>query len=429
MRAGLVRYGQVLRQGHAARPFAAAFVARLPTSMTPLAILLLVRQVHGTYTFAGAVAGAFAVGTAVGGPWWGSRLDRLGQTRVVLLTSLSSAALLVGVAALAVQDRHPVPLLATALAAGSTFPPLSPAMRATWRLTVDDPGLRQVAFALDAVAVETMFVGGPLLVSLLLSVGHPAVPLAATATLLALGGVTYSLTAAVRAHRPVTTDRGSTGGDRVTASVLGTPGVLAVLAVSAAISIGFGHIDTSMAATAREVLHDPARIGLLFTAIAGGSASGGLIYGTLRAASAEHRRLPVALALFAVALVPLSLLLAFGRPPLWSLMALLFLAGLTISPALIMCQNLMDGLTSPAQGGEAQGWLSTAGTTGTAAGTAVAGGLVDRVGPGWTFAAAAVAVTGAGVIAAAHSDRWNRPAARDEPAGRAGSSPSRLAAE
>lgn len=85
MSPGLIVYSLVLRQGRASRPFVAAFVARLPTSMAPLGILLLVRQVNGTYTYAGIVAGAFALGTAIGGPWWGARIDQLGQTRVVLV--------------------------------------------------------------------------------------------------------------------------------------------------------------------------------------------------------------------------------------------------------------------------------------------------------------------------------------------------------
>jgi hypothetical protein len=49
-----------------------------------------------------------------------------------------------------------------------------------------------------------------------------------------------------------------------------------VFAVTAGLSVGFGLTDLSIAATAREALGSQARVGILFAAIAGGSATGGL---------------------------------------------------------------------------------------------------------------------------------------------------------
>ena len=51
-----------------------------------------------------------------------------------------------------------------------------------------------------------------------------------------------------------------------------------LLLVMLALSIGFGQLDTSLAATAGIVLGDTERVGLLFCAIAGGSAVGGLVF-------------------------------------------------------------------------------------------------------------------------------------------------------
>lgn len=58
-------------------------VARLPLSMAPLGILLLVESQRGTYTLAGLVTGAYAVGNALGTPIWGRLMDRVGQVRVL----------------------------------------------------------------------------------------------------------------------------------------------------------------------------------------------------------------------------------------------------------------------------------------------------------------------------------------------------------
>ena len=48
-------------------------------------------------------------------------------------------------------------------------------MRALWSSLVTDSGLRQSAFALDAISLEVAFIIGPLLTGLLVTVGSPTV--------------------------------------------------------------------------------------------------------------------------------------------------------------------------------------------------------------------------------------------------------------
>jgi len=276
-------------------------------------------------------------------------------------------------------------------------------MRGAWKVVLPPGRVRQAGFALDAVAVETIFVGGPLLLSLLLAAHVPVLPLLVTVGLLVAGGAGYSLTSAARGagHRPTDAGSPTEAGHRPTdaahrhpspgASVLRSRGVLGVLAVAAAMAVAFGHIDTAMAATARERLGDPAALGLLFTAIAGGSATGGLMYGARHWGWLPGRQLPVLLGAFALALTGLPLLLSADHLRLAALLPLLFLAGLPIAPSLIVQQNLVDDQSHPTRSGEAQAWLSSATTTGAAAGTAVCGVLLDAVGLPWAFAAAALA--------------------------------------
>lgn len=401
-------YLQILGHGPAARPFAAAVIARLPISMAPLGTLLLVQHVRGSYGVAGLVTGAFALGTAAGTPVWGRLMDRFGQPRVVAPTALISAAFLVSLAVSTVLGGPDDLLIALAAATGLTFPAIGPAMRAAWRVALQDDGLRRAGYALDAVAVESIFVGGPLLLSLLLVVTPPVVPLLVTAGLLAGGGVAYSLTDAARGWRPAPRTAPPAGrpAGRSSASAVAAAGIPAVLAVTAMMSVGFGHLDTSIAATAREVLGDQARLGMLFAAIAGGSATGGLWYGAHGWPGHEHQRLPVSLGTFTLGLIPLSLLLGAGIPRLWLLLPLLFLAGLSIAPSLIMLQNLIDVLAPAHRVNEAQAWLSAASTTGAATGTAIAGLVIDAVGVTWGFAAAAAAVAMTCMIALASQRTW-----------------------
>jgi predicted MFS family arabinose efflux permease len=174
---------------------------------------------------------------------------------------------------------------------------------------------------------------------------------------------------------------------------------VAVLAVAAAMAVAFGHIDAALAATARERLGDPARLGLLFAAIAGGSATGGLVYGARRWAGRPLRQLTLLLTAFALALSLVGPVLAADRVRLVVLLPLLFLAGLPIAPSLIVQQNLVDDRTGPHRSAEGQAWLSSAIRTASAAGTAACGVLLDLAGVPWAFAAAATAAGCAAVVA------------------------------
>lgn len=420
--AGPGAYLRVLSHPRAVLPLVAAFVARLPISMAPLGLVLFISDVRGSYASAGLVSGAFAVGLAAGSPVWGRLLDRYGRGRVVAPTGAVSGVLL---AALTVS----VPALplgavtALAAAAGLTFPPVGPAMRASWRVLFPDEATRRAGFALDEVSVEAVFVGGPLLLSVLLLAG-PLVPLSVTAALLLLGSVAFAVVAPRGASVTVTVtatataaatapaaDGAADGGRRARhgrrGPVVTAAGLAPALVVGVAVAVGFGLLDTSLAATARDVLGDERRVGLLFAAIAGGSVTGGLYYGTRRAGRREHGRLRGTLAVFAAGVGALAILVGAGSPPLGALLPLLVLAGLAISPSLIILANLVDRFAPTGRVNEAQAWNTTASTTGVAAGTAVAGQVIDAGGAGWSFAVAACAVGASGVLAAIAARRWD----------------------
>lgn len=413
------RYLRILRRRAAVLPFLAAVVARLPISMGPLGMVVLLQQVRGNYSVAGVVTAAFAVGAAVSAPVWGRLIDRIGQSRVIGPLAAASALLLSGLAVEAVRGAEGAVLVVLAVGVGLTFPPISPAMRAAWRAVLASDVDRRAAYALDAVAVETIFVGGPLLLSLLLGYGSPALPLLVTAALLLVGGVGYALTGAARTAAPAPepapdtdtdtdTEGRAAGPGRAGASPLRDGGVLRVLAVAVCMAAGFGLCDLSVAATAREVLGSQARVGLLFAALAGGSACGGLWYGSRAWKGTEHHRLPVVLGGFATGLLATSALLTVRHElPTAALLPVLYLTGLCIAPGLIMLANLVDQHGPADRLGEAQAWLNTAYTAGSALGTGAAGAAVDAGGPARGFGAAAGAVAAACAVSALVMRRWS----------------------
>ncbi|WP_168207575.1 MFS transporter [Microlunatus elymi] len=407
---GLKAYGRLLRYRPAAIPFLTAVVGRLAIAMAPLGLLLLVESERGAYGVAGVVTGAFAVGCAIGTPLWGRLMDRLGQIRTLLPTSLVSA-LFLTVDAVATVAGAPLPvLIVLAGLAGFAFPPLSPAIRSAWRVIFPNPASRRVAFALDATAVELLFVLGPLLLSLLLALTSPMVPVLVAAGCMAVGGVGYCRTSAARRSRPGIHPPTVLGhpGVRHHRSAITVPGVAAVLVVMLALSTGFGQLDTSMAGTAGELLGGTDRVGILFMAIAGGSSVGGLIFGSRNWPISERRALMLTTGGFATLLVAIALLVGTGRPSLWLLLPLLFCTGLTIAPSLIMMQGLVDHLTPTNRLNEAQSMLSSVNQVGAAVGTALAGMLIDAHGVGWSFGGAALAVAICCVASVGSQRHWGR---------------------
>nr|WP_269449952.1 MFS transporter [Auraticoccus cholistanensis] len=417
----------MLGHGPAAKPFFAALVARLPIAMAPLGMLLLIERERGAYSLAGFVTGAFALGSAVGMPLWGRLMDRLGQPRVLAPTAVVSALTMVALGVATVGGAPSSVLLALALVAGLSFPPMSPAIRSAWRVIFPDRASRRVAFALDGTSVELIFVGGPLLLSLLLVLTPSGVPLYITAALLAGGALAYCRTDAAR-HSGGTRDEPeapSRGYDehgqqellaprrRVPVVLIG--GVSSVLAVMLMLSIGFGQLDTSMAATAGLLLGSTDQVGIFFAAIAGGSTIGGLAYGARTWRFQERHAVLVLLAAFSALLACMALLMRWPDAGLAAVLPLLFVTGITIAPTLIMQQHLVDELAPVDRLNEAQSFLSAANTTGAAAGTALAGVLIDYHGVDWSYAGASAALALAAVVALASQRRWKAVAHQVQP--------------
>src|SRR3954471_5598897 len=382
----------------------------MPISMAPLAIVLLIQQMRGSYAVAGVVTGVYAVGATLGTPVLGRLVDRVGQPRVVGPAGLVSAFFLAALALTAAADASDAVLLPLAAAAGLSMPPFGAVMRGAWRISQPQDQNRLAAYPLDAVAIEFVFVVGPLLVGLLLVTTPAAAPLLVTSGLLVLGSLVYARAPAVRAWRP---EPHPDGEDAVAPSPLASAGVRIALLVTLFVSLGFAHVDLAIAATAREALGDPGRVGLLFACIAGGSTLGGLWYGSRSWRIPERLRLPVSLAGVCAGLAAVAALLGGieGRartPALPLLASLLFATGLFIAPGLIAVTNLVDALAPRSRLSEAQAWVSTSYTGGAAAGTALAGLLVDIGGPGRGFAGGFVLMLTACLMALVSQRWWRR---------------------
>jgi len=197
-------------------------------------------------------------------------------------------------------------------------------------------------------------------------------------------------------------------------------GVAALLLVMLTLSIGFGQLDTSLAATAGKLLGGNQHVGVLFAAIAGGSTLGGLVFGARVWPIDDRIAVPTLLTAFALLLGGMAALLSLPHPRLWIVYVLLVVTGATIAPTLIMQQNLLDHLAPSHRLNEAQAFLSAANTTGAAAGTALAGVLIDYHGLDWSFGGAALLAAASASVAIVSLRHWRAAAGGDLSAGPAG---------
>src|ERR1700694_5093614 len=133
MRRFLTHYAAFFRQPDVPRLLAMALVMRMPVGMMSLSMLMHLRELSGSFAFAGGMVGTYLVAMAASAPVQGRLIDRY-EPRGVLLVSGAVQPLALGLLLFA-QPLHLA--LATvapvAALAGAFSPPMSVLTRTLWR--------------------------------------------------------------------------------------------------------------------------------------------------------------------------------------------------------------------------------------------------------------------------------------------------------
>jgi MFS family permease len=166
-------YRAVLSRSGATRLLSTALLGRLPQGMSSLAVLLLVRGATGSYAAAGAAVGAGALAGAVCGPLLGRLIDRIGRRLVVGPASAVQACVYVALALSARAHAPAVVLVICSAFAGALVPPIAPVVRTLLRDLYDDHEVRETAYSMEAIAQETIWIVGPLLTTVVITLSSP----------------------------------------------------------------------------------------------------------------------------------------------------------------------------------------------------------------------------------------------------------------
>lgn len=391
------RYARLFRAPDFGYLMITSLLARVPEGMLSLAITLLVTR-NGSYARAGVVVAMYVTGAAVAGPGLGRLVDRLGRAVILVPASLAEAASLVAMALMPAGWTAGV--IGSALAAGLCTPPVVAAARSLWPEVL--PGDEAtIAYALEATLQELIYIVGPSLIALAVTLAGPSVAMLVVAALLTSGVLTFSLHPRVRrrpAPRPADRSRQSWR------PPLSLPPLLCALLLTGAFS--FVELSTVRLARSQDA---PALAGVALAVWSAGSLLGGLFLGTrLTVIRDPRRRLVVLMFAAGVLMLPPA-----AAPAMWVLVPLLFVSGIAIAPTVAALYSQVAAEVRGDRGTEAFGWLSGGFQVGTAMG-ALAGGLVVQTAGARVGFLASAGVIGVGLPGLAVAALRRRPASGTE---------------
>jgi MFS family permease len=381
------RFARVLRAPDVTRLLGAAVLARMPIGIDTLAIVLFVRAETGSFARAGLVAAAFGLGSGVTSPLQGRLIDHHGHARVMLPLAALHATSLGALVVFGLAGAPIAALVGCGLAAGATVPPVGSVVRPMLPGllgTRDD--LLPTAYALDGIAIETVFVSGPLLTAVVVSVASPAAALLVACGFALAGTLVLVTSPASRAWRPTASEH-----ERRLLGALASPGVRTIVAATAPVGFALGATEVTMTAFAAD--HGSrAAAGAVLALWAVGSAIGGLAYG-----AREHALEPGARWVRLAALFPVCSLPLVAAPSIAVMAPLAIVAGLCLAPLLAAVNQLIGDVAPPGAVTEAFAWPITAIALGASGGSATAGAIAEA----WGWREGFVAVVLAGLLGGA----------------------------
>lgn len=379
-------YRTVLSRPGTLRFSAAALVARLPIAMVGLGIVLLVEGATGSYGLAGTVSATYVLAQAAVAVLHGRLLDSHGQW-LVLPWAVTTFGAFLALMVLAVQLDWPLPLtyLFAALS-GAALPQVGASVRTRWSHALDVQREVQTAFALESVLDELVFMVGPVMVTLLATLWHPAAGLVAAILTGVLGTFAY---AAQRSTEPPPRVRETSRADTPMPWLV----VLPLAVVSLALGTLFGVAEVATVAFAEEQ-GAPGASGPLLASWALGSLTAGLVTGAIVWRSSSAARVRVGMLLLTLAMIPPVLV---GSVP--AMAAVLLVGGVTIAPTLIATLTLVEQSVPASRLTEGMAILHTGLVAGVAPGATIGGFVVDAHGASAAYLVA-VASGAVGVLAA-----------------------------
>jgi MFS family permease len=361
-----------LRTPHVARALLTSLLARLPTAMATLALLLLLSPRYG-YAYAGVGCTVYVGASALTNPLLSRTVDARGARAVLLPSAALNAAGLVVVALVA---GHGLPLAyAAAAVAGAAQPPITAVVRGLWPRMLPAEQV-PVLFGLEATAQELIYISGPALLALIAGGFGASAALVVTAALGLVGAVALVATPVFAAAPP--------GRHIRERALLRSSRLVGWLAVGASMTAAFGMSEVAVVAfVAPGHAGGTTESGVVLAVWSAGSMVGGLVFGRR-----ERQVTDASVLLASLALAGATALPALAVDTVM-LCVLVFVAGVTIAPGLARLYTRLSAAAPAAAQTETFGWLAVAFIVGSSAGSSLGGLTVAELGARAALALAA----------------------------------------
>jgi MFS family permease len=361
-------YTDLLKTPGVARLIAAQLTARFPNGMLSLAYLLHIEHLFHSYGAAGLVLAATSIGQAIAGPLTSRWMGRWGMRPVLILTTIVCA---LSMAVVAFAPLMPLAgYMVFGFIGGLSTPPVQPAVRTIYPKVVTARQLPPL-FSLDASAQEIIWIAAPVVVTFV-SVQVSTVLGIAIAIVFLVGGGAWFISSPELGQVRIPRSKRKLG------VVLTRPPVLLATVVGFLLIGACSAVEAGVVATFGE---GGPQSGFVLAMWAVASLIGGLTLGNLPIG-------PRALA-GRMLVVAIGTTLAIFAWDFWSLSITLLIAGLCIAPALAVMFAIVSASVRFSDTAEAYGWIGTGQLIGAAAGSAIAGFLIDSAGPSGAFWTAA----------------------------------------
>ena len=364
------RYLQLLRVPGIGRAAAASLPGRLPIGMASLALLLYVQKQSGSFAHAGTIAACYVLGLGVFAPILGRGIDRFGPRPILTASVVVYPLALLTLMALAVAQAQMSWIVICALLAGALLPPITICMRSLFPRLLSDPSQLQMAYALDSVLIEMVFILGPTLVAVFVVIGHPAGAVLLSAACGGLGSLLFLRTPAIQSWEP-----SAHAAHRNLLGPLHERQLRKLLVITLLYAASFGLFEVAVTAFAVKQ-GMPGAAGVILALASAGSALGALIYGGQSWRLSLPSQLWRALLLMAggiLLLVPVSSVYLFG--------ALCIAACMPMAPVIATQSILVSHIAPRALLAESFTWAASCLLAGISGGIAAAGLLVELWSP------------------------------------------------
>ncbi|NJP65306.1 MFS transporter [Streptomyces spiramenti] len=342
-------------------------VGRFPFYLVGLALVVFTTSRDAGYLSAGLFLGAYSLGTALFAPLIARRVDRYGQTNVLLITGVVYPASLIGFVAF--ESGSLASQLVCVAVAGATVPPISGCIRALWRGTGE---LERAGISLETVLFNFFLIGGPLLLSVMLLLSSPGAAIVVGGLLAAAGAIGFATTRASRTQPATPSERDPLG-------ALRSWGLLLVLALVACTAVRTGIYNVALPAFADDQ-GSAGNVGLFYAAFGVGGILGGLWYGSRN--RLWSLKLAVRVGLLVVTAGALLPVLVWDS---WSMGLVLVVLGSFEAPMTVILYEIISRTARQSHVTEAFTWSSTISLGGSALGAQIGGLVITLVGTQMAF--------------------------------------------